>query len=73
VLKGTGRAPWKTGHSMDFGKPFVFTLGARMVLAGACSCVASVGPFSEAERFLSADCFAPVTADDFSFAAACNA
>lgn len=58
---------------MDFVKPFVFTLGARVVLVGASSCVAGVGHFSEAERFLSADCFAPVAVDDFSFAAACSA
>lgn len=58
---------------MDFGKPFVFTLGARVALVGPSSCVAGVGPLSDAGKFLSADCFAPLAVDDFSFAAACNA
>ena len=50
---------------MDFGKPCVFPLGARAVLVGASSCVGGVEPFTESERFLSADCFDPVAADRF--------
>jgi hypothetical protein len=57
---------------MDFGKPCVFPLGARVVLVGPSSGVGGVLSFTEAERFLSADCFAPVAADDFFFAAVCN-
>jgi hypothetical protein len=58
---------------MDFGKPCVFPLGARVVLAGASSGVGGVLAFTEAERFLSADCFTPVAEDAFLFAAICNA
>jgi hypothetical protein len=58
---------------MDFGKPCVFPLGARVVLAAASSGVGGVLSFTVAERFLSADCFAPVAAADFFFTAVSNA